>query len=255
MDGKIKVLLVDDNSAHRKSLADSLRARGYEICGQTGDGKQASEIINAASPDLVIMDLVLPVLDGISLLKIFSAKPKKPLFIVLASISNEFYQKEAIKYGASCYCLKPIDSDTLCARISELFNTPMPFGNAQKVFKTPVDLEECVTKLILEMGIPAHIKGYQYIRTAIMMTVENPEVISAVTKVLYPTVAKQYHTTSSRVERAIRHAIEVAWERGDLDMLHSVFGYTVSLSKGKPTNSEFIALLADKLRLDNKKAV
>lgn len=287
MDTKISVLIVDDNPTFRFITSEELEARGIAVIGTTGDGRTALQMIKDEKPDVVLLDIVIPGIDGLGVLKAASNEnyEKQPVFIMTTAMSTEYSLKESIKWGASYYLLKPFDFDLVVQTIKDLtigssdyavkanefdkYNflgsdsamftpqsaIPARKHNVRTQFGAADDLESDITRLILEMGVPAHIKGYQYVRASIMMAIEDVEVVNAVTKVLYPAVAKKFSTTPSRVERAIRHAIEVAWERGDLDVLHSVFGYTISTSRGKPTNSEFIALLADKLRLENKKVV
>jgi two-component system response regulator (stage 0 sporulation protein A) len=201
-----------------------------------------------------VSDLYLGKIDGVGIIR--SAKKQMPndfpAFIMLASFTSQNLFEECCEAGAAYCMLKPIDFNALADRIKRLADKTRRRGGAKVPGREEGDLEAQVTKIIHQIGVPAHIKGYQYLRTAIIMAINDTEVINSVTKVLYPTVAKQYGTTSSRVERAIRHAIEVAWDRGDLDVLNSFFGYTVQNSRGKPTNSEFIAMIADNLRLKNK---
>lgn len=231
----------------------------------TSDPKNALDAIEATSPDVVLFDLIMVGLDGIAFLEQAGKMPfaHRPRFIATSTAVNEMMIKEVMRLGASYFLVKPINYSILTERIhqicsvperKEIFSVsqPEPTPEPRQVYIED-DLEKQVTESILEIGIPAHVKGYHYVRSAIMLAVTDPEAINAVTKIIYPTVAKQYKTSPSRVERAIRHAIEVAWDRGDVDVLNSIFGYSISSSRGKPTNSEFIAMIADRLRLRNKK--
>ena len=273
MKDKIKVLIVDDNPSFRFLSSEELKLRNFEVIGTVGDGHTALQVILDEKPDVVVLDLILSGIDGIGVLRSITSSnlEKKPAFIISTVMSNEYSYRECSKWGASYYLLKPYDFDILAHRINDLFpnhqsdiaqtNNRVNYINidnqaiVNRLLVSTKDLETEITMLILDMGIPAHLKGYQYIRASIMMAIENSDVINAITKVLYPSIANKFSTTPSRVERAIRHAIEVAWQRGNIDTLQNTFGYTISNARGKPTNSEFIALLADKLRLENKKIV
>ena len=243
MENIIKVLVADSSEEYRLLLRRSLEdAGGFQVVGDTGDGETAWELIQQTAPDVVIMDLILPGLDGVTLLQ---RMPKTIKTIVLSAFCSQSMVQEVMQMGAWYFIPKPAHIDSLLDRIRQ---AAAPESSAMPL----PSLEADVTAIIHEVGVPAHIKGYQYVREAIIIAVQNMDVINAVTKVLYPEVAKRFHTTPSRVERAIRHAIEVAWDRGDLETLQSYFGYTVNSAKGKPTNSEFIALIADHLRLKFK---
>lgn len=248
---KPKVIIAECTPEARKLLAEGLKKQGIDIVAEATDGQDAYLKAVRLKPTVVVCDLFLPRMDGLQLI----SETKRslgavcPSFVVLSAINNEALFGECLDEGAAYCMLKPVEVSVLAERIKRLQKR----GNAAHG-RDGGDLEAQVTKIIHQIGVPAHIKGYQYLRTAILMAVEDAGVINAVTKVLYPTVAKQYKTTSSRVERAIRHAIEVAWDRGDVDVLNSFFGYTVQNSRGKPTNSEFIAMIADNLRLKNKLA-
>ncbi len=252
---KTRILLLDDSTSFRHSMAMELNRRGFEIVGTTGNGEEGLNIIRSEKPDIVVTDILLSGIDGIGVIKRVKERNLSPktVFVIATKLSSDYLMKESNALGVGYYLLKPFDADTLCDRIKRLA------GGSQKSEEIDSglmhEIEKEVTDYILDLGIPAHIKGYYYIRSAIIMSIENPEVMHAVTKILYPAIAKKFQTTPSRVERAIRHAIEVSWERGDIEKLQSVFGYTVSVNKGKPTNSEFIALLADKLRLKRQIAV
>ena len=220
-------------------------------------------IIKNKEPDVVLLDLIMPKMDGLSVMELVQEDrnlKKMPDFIIITAIGQEQITEDAFKRGASYYIMKPFNNEMVLNRIKhthrEIQYEKTPVGNISECRRETDEesLESRVTNMIHEIGIPAHIKGYHYLRDAIMMAVEDMDVLNAITKILYPTVAKKYRTTSSRVERAIRHAIEVAWSRGKLDILDDLFGYTVSNGKGKPTNSEFIALVSDTIRLEKKHA-
>ncbi|MBR5779954.1 MAG: sporulation transcription factor Spo0A [Clostridia bacterium] len=251
---KPRVLVADSNSDFRNQCVQSLKRLDIEVVAEAADGQEAFAKIARTKPNVVVSDLYLGKIDGVGIIR--SAKKQMPndfpAFIMLASFTSQNLFEECCEAGAAYCMLKPIDFNALADRIKRLADKTRRRGNAKVPGREEGDLEAQVTKIIHQIGVPAHIKGYQYLRTAIIMAINDTEVINSVTKVLYPTVAKQYGTTSSRVERAIRHAIEVAWDRGDLDVLNSFFGYTVQNSRGKPTNSEFIAMIADNLRLKNK---
>lgn len=261
---KCKVLIADDDRDFANALSCALRANDrFEDVGSVSDGLEALEMIDLAKPDVVILDLVMPNLDGFGVLERIEPKTNSdsPVFIMVSPIANEKTAANAIAMGAEYFMQKPIDTESLLSRIlmfadenDAVEETRAKIGTDMHIVKRPPhrDIETMVTEIIHEIGIPAHIKGYQYLRHAIIMVVDNLDVINSITKELYPTVAKDFNTTPSRVERAIRHAIEVAWDRGDTDVLNSFFGYTIANSKGKPTNSEFIAMIADRLRLEMK---
>ena len=251
---KPRVLVADSNSEFRNQCVQNLRRLDIEVVAEAADGQEAFQKMARVKPNIVISDLYLGKIDGVGLIK--TAKKQMPedfpSFIMLSAFPSQNLFEECCESGAAYCMLKPLDFNSLADRIRRLADKGRRRGTAQVPNKEDADLEAQVTKIIHQIGVPAHIKGYQYLRSAIIMTINNTDIINSVTKVLYPTVAKQYGTTSSRVERAIRHAIEVAWDRGDLDVLNSFFGYTVQNSRGKPTNSEFIAMIADNLRLKNK---
>ena len=254
MENRIKVVLADGDRDFRTKMKNSLSLSRFEIAGEVSDGYAAIECIRQVKPDLVISDLWMAKLDGIGVMRELSKMTniKKPKIIVVTGLNDLEMLREATDLGALYCMMKPVEFGYFEAKIlSVYYNYGKERELVEKNEKTE-DLETQVTKVIHQIGVPAHIKGYQYLRTAIIMTVADSELINSVTKILYPSVAKKYSTTSSRVERAIRHAIEVAWDRGDLDVLNSIFGYTVQNTRGKPTNSEFIALIADNLRLQNK---
>ena len=229
------------------------RADGFRVVGTAGDGEQAIRMIEEKKPDILVLDLMLAKKDGISVLKAIANMEHKPITLATSAFLTEYVSTAAANLGVRYLMLKPCDMAALVERMEEIrggesLRYPVQRRNDK------VSIETLVTNIIHEIGVPAHIKGYQYLREAIIIAVNDMDVINAITKVLYPEVAKTFGTTPSRVERAIRHAIEVAWDRGDLDTLQKFFGYTVSNTKGKPTNSEFIALIADKLQLQLKSA-
>ena len=245
MDQMKKVLLVDANPEFSVMLREDIdQSEEFHVVSCASSGREALEAISSEAPDIVAMDVVLPDGDGLSVLRALREK-KNPVKVVLySSFCNDEILSEARTLGASYFLSKPFEAETLTDRLHCSFRPATPTLSKQDVY-----LKNVVTSIIHEIGVPAHIKGYQYLREAILMAVANMDVINAVTKVLYPAVARQFLTTPSRVERAIRHAIEVAWDRGDLETLQKYFGYTVSNAKGKPTNSEFIALIADRVLL------
>ncbi len=241
MNRKVKIMLTDSSDEARALLQSTLERSGrFEVVASTGDGTQVVEMVRASKPDLLVLDLILPGLDGLSILR--RLKEEKPAILATSNFVRQEMVAEAGNLGAAMFVSKPYNEEAMIENLLRLAET------RSEQFHAP-GLEEMVTAIIHEVGVPAHIKGYQYVREAIMITVEDMEVINSVTKVLYPEVAKRYHTTPSRVERAIRHAIEVAWDRGDIETLQRFFGYTVSNIKGKPTNSEFIAMISDRIRL------
>ncbi len=255
MEKKLKVLVADTGAEFGRSCSEILTKRGCEVVCCEKDGAKVLEAIRIHCPDVAVVDMFMSTIDAIGIISQFSGesgKPMKPQFIVMSSFDNPIMEREVIRAGAAFYILKPFDISVLADRI-ERFMGVSDFGAAAGKPSPEWDLEIVITDIIHQIGVPAHIKGYGYLRDAIMMSVEDPEMINAVTKKLYPTIAKQNGTTSSRVERAIRHAIEVAWDRGDVDTLNSFFGYTINNLRGKPTNSEFVAMISDKVRLSAKK--
>lgn len=250
----IRVFIADSNQEFRQNLAEFLRRSGFETVGEASDGNEAYKRIKASSPDVVITDLWLAGIDGSKLISEIMASDMipKPSFIVATAIGNTEMLDEALEAGASFCVMKPLDNKALASRIERVCSKNARVRSTAFFGDGSDDIETQVTKVIHKIGVPAHIKGYQYLRTAIILAVNDSEIINSVTKVLYPGIASKYGTTPSRVERAIRHAIEVAWDRGDVETLNRYFGYTVQSSRGKPTNSEFIAIIADMLRLKNK---
>lgn len=253
MQKNVKVLIGDDTAECGIACASTLRSLGMYVITRAKDGNVLFEAIKNEQPDVVVIDVILPHIDAIDLIKKVSALDcKKPYFIVTSSYDNPFVEKQVMTVGAACFLLKPFDVVSLGERIQFLMNHDVESSSTRQSVKDIDDMEIVVTDIIHQLGVPAHIKGYHYLREAILSSLDNPDLLESVTKALYPTVATRFQTTSSRVERAIRHAIEIAWDRGDIDTLNSFFGYTVNTGKGKPTNSEFIALITDKLRLKYK---
>ncbi len=260
MNKEIRILIADENSETRRHLRELLRERGYHSVLEADTGDNAAQMLRTGDFNIVICDAWLSGIDGISLIRRSNELlgESAPGFIVLSQISSQNIFIESNRAGAELCIVKPVDYSTFGERFDVVCrnrglvtkNKAHPEDNGNSVL--PSDIESQVTKIIHQIGVPAHIKGYQYLRSAIIMTINDSNIINSVTKVLYPTVAKKYSTTTSRVERAIRHAIEVAWDRGDIDTLNSYFGYTIQNSRGKPTNSEFIAMIADNLRLKYK---
>lgn len=260
---KLNIAIADDN-ALMVQLLDQIVSSDEElrVVGKVGNGEELIDIIKEKKPDVVLMDIIMPKLDGLAVLDRVNHEPemKKPAFIVISAVGQEKTTEDAFELGADYYILKPFDRDTVLKRIKRARVKRPGVPVKIKAAETNVNekeylernLETDVTNIIHEVGVPAHIKGYQYLRDAIIMSVTDMEMLNSITKILYPTIAKQHQTTPSRVERAIRHAIEVAWSRGKMDTIEELFGYTVSGGKGKPTNSEFIALIADKIRLEYK---
>ena len=250
MEQEIGILLGDTGRDFQSALSEAARQEeGVRLLGVTGDGEELLRLAESHRPQVVVMDLVLAGLDGLEVLKKLKTMAQPPLVLVLSAFLHEGLVQEVSGVGADYLMLKPCRPATVLERCRQLVAGVTPQGEEDGAEES---LELRVTAIIHEIGVPAHIKGYQYLREAIRLAVEDMEVINAVTKVLYPTVAKKFATTPSRVERAIRHAIEVAWDRGDLETLQKYFGYTVSNAKGKPTNSEFIAMIADRLQLQRK---
>ena len=252
MENNAKILICMENADERKALAAGLGKHGFYSVDTPSESEKALSLVEKNGYDIVITDLWMTGTDGIAFIRAASEMnlSKRPAFILLSPVSKPSVLIEATEAGADLCLLKPVELMSLIGHIRSLSK------DRETKSKIPGreagDIEAQVTKVIHQIGVPAHIKGYQYLRFAILMTIDDSDVINSVTKVLYPTVAKKYQTTTSRVERAIRHAIEVAWDRGDVDTLNSYFGYTIQNTRGKPTNSEFIAMIADNLRLKYK---
>lgn len=261
---KLNVAIADDNE-RMIQLLDNLVGSDEElqVVGKASDGEQIYEIIKEKEPDVVLLDIIMPKVDGLTVMDRVNRDPslkKRPAFIVITAVGQEKITEDAFALGADYYILKPFDNEMVLSQIKRVKKGgERNFREVRKVNAYEKkeeymkrNLESDVTNMIHEIGVPAHIKGYQYLRDAIIMSVKDMEMLNSITKVLYPTIAKKHQTTPSRVERAIRHAIEVAWSRGKMDTIDELFGYTVRNDKGKPTNSEFIALIADRIRLEYK---
>lgn len=248
MNNKIKVLIGDDSAGTGVNMANKLRERGMYAYTRRKDCSVILDSIRNDPPDAAVLDINAQNGDAVAIMKsVHNMGIKPPAFIITSAFDNEFIEHQVMENGASKFLLKPYDADDLFNAVSSAIG--------EKANGLTDDMEIVITDIIHQLGVPAHIKGYHYLRTAILYSIEDQTLLDSVTKLLYPTVAGIYDTTSSRVERAIRHAIEIAWNRGNVDTLNSFFGYTVDTSKGKPTNSEFIALITDKLRLKYKAAL
>ena len=251
MDNQTTVMIADNTEEFCSSLVTTLqRSEGFRVVGTANDGEQAVRMIMEKQPQILVLDLMLAKKDGLSVLKTISTMERRPAVLATTGFITDYVASAAANLGVQYLMLKPCDMTALAERLEEIRGGQNAKPQSRQNGKQSI--EAMVTSIIHEIGVPAHIKGYQYLREAIIIAVNDMDVINAITKVLYPQVAKAFQTTPSRVERAIRHAIEVAWDRGDLDTLQRFFGYTVSNTKGKPTNSEFIALIADKLQLQLK---
>ena len=252
MEKMYRVLLACGNEDYGKVLASTFQLTDrYIVAGSAKDGAEALDMLRDTRPDFLVMDLMLQKTDGMSVLKAAAALDRHPVMLVLVEFVTEYISSMFMELGVQYIMLKPCTPRAIIERLDEIRESLTRRRNPG-VQPREANIEAMVTSMIHEIGVPAHIKGYQYLRTAILMTIADNDIINSVTKVLYPSVAKKYQTTTSRVERAIRHAIEVAWDRGDLDTLNAYFGYTIQNSRGKPTNSEFIAMIADNMRLKYK---
>ena len=264
---KLNVAIADDNEKMLDLLGNLINEdKELELVGHANNGAEIYDIIKEKEPDVVLLDIIMPKVDGLTVMEKVSKDTnlkKHPAFIIVSAVGQEQITEDAFQLGANYYILKPFDNDMLLSRIKHVrqardrrrrdFRKINAYESDSSYYER--NLEADVTNIIHEIGVPAHIKGYQYLRDAIILSVNDMEMLNSITKILYPTIAKKHQTTPSRVERAIRHAIEVAWSRGKMDTIDELFGYTVSTGKGKPTNSEFIALIADKIRLEYKKDV
>ncbi|HKM21500.1 MAG TPA: sporulation transcription factor Spo0A [Lachnospiraceae bacterium] len=261
---KLNVAIFDDNQRMLELVSDVLESdNDMTVVGSARNGEEAYELIRKKEPDVVLLDLIMPKLDGMEIMnrvKKDHSIQKQPEFIVLSAVGDDRITEDAFRMGAKYFIMKPFDPQMVRNRIKMMRSDSKSrhseiISNSQEIVENADalgNLERDVTDIIHEIRVPAHIKGYQYLRDAIMMSVNDMEMLGSITKVLYPTIAKHYRTTPSRVERAIRRAIEVAWSRGKMDTIDALFGYTISMGKGKPTNSEFIALIADKIRIEYK---
>ncbi|MCL1632580.1 sporulation transcription factor Spo0A [Sporolactobacillus sp. CPB3-1] len=258
----IKICLADDNQELIFLITEFIKTQDdMEVVGTASNGQDCLEMLKTVTPDVLLLDIIMPHLDGLGVLEQIHENPEfaKPGIIMLTAFGQEDVTKKAVELGVSYFILKPFDMDNLANHIRQVAGKKAmnPMFSARSIKKPSLsdknhDLNASITDIIHEIGVPAHIKGYMYLREAISMVYHDIELLGSITKVLYPDIAKKYKTTPSRVERAIRHAIEVAWSRGNVDSISKLFGYTVSMSKAKPTNSEFIAMVADKLRIENR---
>lgn len=252
MTDNIKIIIADDNKNFSEGLKQFLESHeDMEVAGMTNNGLDALKLVEETEPDILILDLIMPRLDGLGVLNRLHGVGKRPKVIISTAMGQENMTQEAVRLGIDYFLLKPYDFQSMSMRIHQLAGT-----NASVSTPVPVvgnyDVE--VTGILHQMGVPAHIKGYQYLRDAIVFVIEDINLLGAVTKELYPMIADKYNTTASRVERAIRHGIELAWDRGNIDLMNKYFGYTIDVERGKPTNSEFIAMIADKLKMANRLA-
>ncbi len=249
MVSNLSVLLTGEKDESTQKLAAALRGNGMEVKLCARNGAELLKLCEDIHPDVIVMDAFLQHIDAMGVLSRINVKEplSRPLIIVISGIDNPNFEREITKCGVDYFFLKPIDAQMVAERVVQISSWKGVSSSSRK--ENHEDLNVEITEILHQIGVPAHIKGYQYVREAIRLTVENPDMINSVTKILYPTVAKGHKSTASRVERAIRHAIEVAWDRGDVDVLNSYFGYTIQSQRGKPTNSEFVAMISDKIRL------
>ena len=261
---EVNVAIADDNERILDMLGEIIEQdQDLNLIGKADNGEDIYHLIKEKKPDVVLLDLIMPKMDGLSVMEKVNMDEqitKRPEFIIVTAVGQERITEDAFRKGASYYVMKPFHNDMILSRIKDAGNGERKNSSESESRnavskKQEYNLETRVTDMIHEIGIPAHIKGYHYLRDAIIMAVDDMDVLNAITKVLYPTIAKMHQTTASRVERAIRHAIEVAWDRGDVDVLSSYFGYTIQSERGKPTNSEFIAMITDKINLSMKSSV
>ncbi|GAV25644.1 sporulation transcription factor Spo0A [Carboxydothermus islandicus] len=258
----IRIVIIDDNREFCELLKEFINQQeDFFLAGVAHNGVEGLEVISQQKPDIVVLDIIMPHLDGIGVLEKLTEVDDRPKVILLTAFGQESITQKAVELGADYYILKPFDFSVLAARIRQLAqgtvaSKPITASNTTSVLSSQLpktkNLELLVTNIIHEMGVPAHIKGYHYLRDAILMVTKEVNLLGAITKELYPMIAQKYHTTPSRVERAIRHAIELAWDRGNIELINKYFGYTIDVERGKPTNSEFIAIIADRLRLEAK---
>lgn len=255
MIGNLSVLLTDEKDDAGLKLAGVLRKNKMDVKVCSKNGAELLRYYEELHPDVIIMDAFLQHIDAMGVIARINMKDpvKRPLIIVMSGIDNPNFEREITKCGVDYYFLKPIDPQTMAERIIQISSWSGVGITAHH--EAQEDLNVVITEILHQIGVPAHIKGYQYVREAIRLSVEDPEMLNSVTKILYPTVAKTFGSTSSRVERAIRHGIEVAWDRGDVEVLNSYFGYTIQSQRGKPTNSEFVAMISDKIRLKRRTAI
>ena len=262
MKEKVKIVIADDNKEFRGVLKDFLLSKNmFDVVAMADDGIKAIEAVEKHEPDILILDIIMPHLDGLGVLEKMHKKElnKFPKVIILSAVGHDKITQRAINMGVDYYIIKPFNFDSFSERLLQISGyetSKVQMRNKEMVYNEKAEkelsLEAKITEILREVGVPAHIKGYQYLRTSIIEVVNNIELLGAITKELYPSIAVKYSTTASRVERAIRHAIEVACSRGKIETINSIFGYTIHTNKGKPTNSEFIAMIADKLRLEQR---
>lgn len=256
MGDRIKILFAEDRNSFGEACKNTLETYGYQVVMLDKNGKSVIEYLKSDTADVVLMDAFMQQIDALGVLKEMESMSadKRPVVMIMSAVDNAKFEQELISAGADYCFLKPFEIELMAQRVKQMVKWYKDDNDSLILdYSKPADdLEIIVSDIMHQIGVPAHIKGYQYLRTSILMTVDDPELMHSVTKILYPTIAKMYSTTSSRVERAIRHAIEVAWDRGDVDVLSAYFGYTIQNSRGKPTNSEFIAMISDKLRLKMK---
>lgn len=253
MEKKLKVIIADDSTEFGQNCANVISSYGMEVLLCPKDGQKLLEMVEAHKPDAILSDIFMPSIDALGVMNsIFTSNSLyNPLYFVMSGFSSTRLESEALAAGAAYFFIKPFDFSVLAERMLQM-SGKVKRSDALIQSNSPLtdsDLELMITEIMHQIGVPAHIKGYHYLRDAIMLSIKTPDMINAITKILYPSIAKEHNTTSSRVERAIRHAIEVAWDRGNVDVLNSYFGYTIHTNRGKPTNSEFIAMISDKLRL------
>ncbi len=252
---KTTIIIIDDNKEFAVLMSDYLELQDdFTVAGVAHDGSTGLGLVELIDADMILLDNVMPNLDGLEVMErmqYLKFKDKAPLVVLITACPTDIVQRNAARLGVSYVLSHRTDLEVITKTLRNVINTSRQtqVDNRQV---NEFDMEARVTNVIHEVGVPAHIKGYVYLREAIMQSIKNADFVNNVTKLLYPTVADMYQTTSSRVERAIRHAIEIAWDRGDTDALFKLFGYTINQAKGKPTNSEFIAMIADKLRLQSK---
>lgn len=252
MTENIKIIIADDNKNFSENLEQFLESNeDMTVLGMTNNGVDALKMVEELEPDILILDLILPRLDGLGVLNHLNGMSHRPKVIISTAMGQENMTQEAVRLGIDYFLLKPYDFQTISMRIHQLSGNGIAV-TPQAVSAGNYDVE--VTSILHQMGVPAHIKGYQYLRDAIVFVIEDINLLGAVTKELYPMIAEKYNTTASRVERAIRHGIELAWDRGNIDLMNKYFGYTIDVERGKPTNSEFIAMIADKLKMANRLA-
>ncbi|MPW25169.1 sporulation transcription factor Spo0A [Alkalibaculum sp. M08DMB] len=254
-----KVVIADDNKDFNELVAEYInKQKEFKIVGRAFNGNELLELVKTEEPDIIVLDVIMPELDGLGVLERLNCVNGKcqPKIIMLSAVGQDKITKRAMALGADYYIVKPFELDSLVSRMKQLVENTFEFSENEvrrEFIKETTDIKDYmyeITTILHEVGVPAHIKGYIYLREAIQMVIDNIELLGAVTKELYPNIAEKHNTTASRVERAIRHAIEVAWSRGRVETIDNIFGYTIDNHKGKPTNSEFVAMVADKLRLE-----